>query len=214
MKLGLHRAKLADWEGINDKQRNIWQRVAYKSYGTLTPANFASLAGGALGVYGLIIVLNGETVSGLLLLAIGRIADLLDGMIAEYTKTKSPLGELVDAVVDKLVVAFAVIVFYAVGLIPLLIIIAVAALNILNGLASVIAKIKNVELHPSKFGKYSTALAWLTFIFYPLGEWIRDFESHSTGNILIGISLISFAFFLVIGSIASYSYLVQVIRKK
>ena len=214
MSPSLHRAKFSDWENITDENRNIWQKVAYKSYGTLTPANLASLAGGFLSVYGLFIVFNGEIVSGLSLLTIGRIADLLDGMIAEYTKTKSPLGELVDAIVDKLVVAFAVIIFAVSGLVPWPIIALIAAVNIFNGLFGLLGKLKKLAMHPSKFGKYSTFLAWITLIFYPLGIWIKAFESALTGMILIGIALISFAFFVVIGLVASINYGRIVVKKK
>jgi len=203
---GLHRAKLSDWENITDEQRNVWQKLAYRSYGTLTPANLASVAGGIVGIYGLVLVYDGALVGGLLLLAIGRIADLLDGLIAEYTKTKSPLGELIDAVVDKLVIAFAVVVFLAVGIVPWPLVITVAILNGFNGVVSVLGRMRGRVIHPSKFGKYSTALAWITLIFYPLGQWVGAHESLVTGAILVAGAIISFGFYVVFGLIAAASY--------
>lgn len=203
----MHRSnKVADWHDIKGAERNIWQKLAFRSYGTLTPANFVSLAGGVLAFYGLILILNSETISGLLLLAIGRVADLLDGIIAEYTKTKSPLGELVDAVSDKLVIAFAVIVFAAVELVPWPIVALIALQNIFNGLAVLIGRLRKIRIHPSKYGKYSTALGWVTLILYPFGDWIKDNENYLTGMILIIISLVSFAFWVVVGTMASIKY--------
>lgn len=202
----MHRISGADWDKTKGEERNIWQKLAFKSYGTLTPANFVSLVGGVLAIYGLILILNAEIISGLLLLTIGRGADLLDGLIAEYTKTKSSLGEVVDAVADKLVIAFAVIVFAAIELVPWPIVLLIAAQNLLNGFASIIGRFRKIKIHPSKYGKYSTALAWVTLIFYPFGDWIKENESYQTGMILIVIALVSFAFWLVIGPVASLRY--------
>lgn len=204
--LNIHRSKAADWDNTKGEERNIWQKLAFRSYGTLTPANFVSIIGGVLAIYGLILIMNEETISGLLLVAIGRVADLLDGLIAEYTKTKSPLGELVDAIADKLVIAFAVIVFAALALVPWPIVALIALQNILSGLAVIVGRLRKIKIHPSKYGKYSTALAWVTLIFYPFGVWIKDNESSITGTVLIIIALVSFAFWLVTGSIASFKY--------
>lgn len=203
----MHRSKkVADWDNTAAEERNLWQKLAYRSYGTLTPANFVSLIGGVLVIYGLILILNAEIVSGLLLLTIGRVADLLDGLIAEYTKTKSPLGEVIDAVADKLVIAFAVIVFAAIELVPWPIVALIAVQNVFNGLAGIISRVRKIRLHPSKYGKYSTALAWVTLIFYPFGQWIKDNENSSTGVILIIISLASFGLWAVTGALASIKY--------
>ncbi len=203
----MHRSKkVADWHDTKDAERNIWQKLASRSYGTLTPANFVSLIGGVLAVYGLILILNSEIVSGLLLLTIGRVADLFDGIIAEYTKTKSPLGELVDAVADKFVIAFAMIVFAALELIPWPIVALIALQNVFNGLAVIIGRLRNIRIHPSKYGKYSTALAWVTLIFYPFGVWIKDHENSITGWTLVIISLASFVLWIFVGAKASIRY--------
>jgi len=203
----MHRSKkVADWDNTLAEERNLWQKLAYRSYGTLTPANFVSLVGGVLAVYGLVLILNTEIVSGLLLLTIGRVADLLDGLIAEYTKTKSPLGELVDAVADKLVIVFALYVFATIDLVPWPIVALIAVQNVFNGLVGIISRLRKLRLHPSKYGKYSTALAWVTLIFYPFGQWIKDNENSITGVILIIISLASFSLWLVVGFLASLKY--------
>jgi phosphatidylglycerophosphate synthase len=202
----MHRSKVADWDKTKGEERNVWQKLAFRSYGTLTPANFVSLVGGVMAIYGLLLILNSEIISGLLLVAIGRIADLLDGLIAEYTKTKSPLGELVDAVADKLVIAFAIIVFAALELVPWPIVALIALQNILTGLAVLVGRLRKIKIHPSKYGKYATALAWVTLIFYPFGVWIKDNENSFTGVILIIIALASFAFWIATGTIATLKY--------
>ena len=206
MKLNLHTAKVADWEKEGGPH-NIWQKIASKSYGALTPANLASIAGGIIAVYGLFLIANEEVLSGLLLVAIGRIADLVDGLIAEYTKTKSPLGELVDVTMDKIVLALALIVFVSISLIPWPIIAVVALQNIANVVISLAAKLKKKVIHPSSYGKLATALSWVAIILYPLGDWIRQNTSEGAGTLLVWTALASFGIYLVIGFKASLSYM-------
>lgn len=204
MILGIHRAKSADWD--KGGPQNIWQKIAAKSNGTLTPANIASFAGGILAIYGLFVIVNGDTFRGLIFLTAGRLADLADGIIAEYTKTKSPLGEIIDASVDKIVVALTLIVLGAMELVPWVIIAVVAVQNIANVVISVVAKLRKKSLHPSRLGKLSSAFSWVTIILYPLGNWLREDFSDAGGQFLIIVSLASFGVYAVLGLRASLSY--------
>lgn len=206
MRLTLHTAKIADWEKTAKGSHNIWQKVASKSYGTLTPANMASFAGGILGIYGLWVILDGHTFEGLILLAIGRVADLADGIIAEYTGTKSPLGETIDATVDKIVIAFALIVLGAIGSIPWIIIIVAGFYNAVNIIISVVARLRRKTIHPSRVGKIAAALIWVTIILYPFGDWLREDISDIGGRFLMLVSLVSFGIYAVIGLRATLSY--------
>lgn len=187
--------------------------MAANSRGVVTPANFASLAGGTVALWGLWAILDGRTFAGLLMLAIGRIADLADGLIAEYTKTKSPLGEIIDATVDKIVVAAALIVLGAMELVPWIIIIVVALQNIANVMISVVAKLRDKTLHPSRLGKVSSAFSWVTIILYPLGVLVQEDIPAWAGKFLILLSLVSFGIYAVMGLRASFSY-AHVIYKK
>lgn len=204
MKLRLHTANKADWD--KEGPRNVWQKVASKSYGTLTPANIASIGGAVLAIYGLLLIVDGETVLGLALVAIGRFADLVDGVIAEYTKTKSPLGEIVDASMDKLVMAFALIVFIGIDLMPWPLIAVVALQNIANVMISVVARLRDKVIHPSRLGKLATAFSWVALILYPLGDWMRADGNEPLGVSLIFLALVSFAAYLLMGAKASLQY--------
>ncbi len=213
MKIGLHTARVADWDRKNASPLNNWQKVAKSTRGILTPGNLASLGGGMAAVYGLWLIMDGEVVNGLIFLAAGRIADIADGIIADYTKTKSPLGETVDATIDKLVVALSLIVLGALQLVPWWIILIVAFQNIVNVFSSVLAKLRNRTLHPSRLGKISAAFSWFTIIAYPLGDWLRQDIAPSGGSFLVVLSLISFAFYLVLGFQASLGYALAVYKK-
>ncbi|HEX5456097.1 MAG TPA: CDP-alcohol phosphatidyltransferase family protein [Candidatus Saccharimonadales bacterium] len=212
MKYTLHTAKRADWE-IDKKPKNIWQKIASRSHGALTPANIASFIGGVLAIYGLWVILDGDTVRGLVFLTIGRIADVADGVIAEYTRTKSPLGEMIDAAIDKLVVAAALIVLGALELVPWIIIAIISLQNITNVIISVIAKLRRKLLHPSRVGKVSAAFSWVTIILYPLGDWLQKDISTAGGEFLKLLALASFAVYMVLGLQASLGY-ADIIYKK
>lgn len=157
MKYKLHTAKKADWEKTSRSHYNVWQKTASRSRGVVTPANFISVAGGFLAIYGLSVILDEKIVTGLVLLTLARLADLADGIVAEQTKTKSPLGETVDASIDKVVVAATLIVLGALELVPWIIIIIVALQNLANVLISIIAKLRDRTIHPSRpSGEVST----------------------------------------------------------
>lgn len=206
MKYTLHTAKKADWEKTDEDTYNPWQKVAAGSGGLLTPGNFISVLGGVLAIYGLAVIMNDDIVAGLILLSLGRLADLADGIIAEQTKTKSPLGEMVDASIDKVIVAAALIVLGALELVPWIILIIVALQNFANVVISIVAKLRDRGLHPSRLGKVSAAFAWVTIILYPLGEWLKKDDSPTGGKLLIVIAIASFIVYLVMGLRATLNY--------
>lgn len=213
MKYKLHTAKRADWEKTNEASYNFWQKIAVRSNGTLTPANAVSLAGGILALYGLSVILNDDIVTGLILLTLGRLADLADGIVAEQTKTKSPLGEMVDATIDKIVVAATLIVLGALALVPWIIIIIVAVQNVANVLISIVAKLRDRSIHPSRLGKISAAFSWVTIILYPLGDWLQKDNSDTGGRLLMAIAVASFLVYMVMGLRATLSYAHAIYRK-
>src|SRR5690349_11384075 len=97
-----HAGTKPDWDLVAASKRNSWQRLAKLSYGVMTPGNLLSFIGILLVGIGLAAINRQHIWKGLVLLAMGRLCDILDGSAAEYTGTKSPLGEAVDASLDKI----------------------------------------------------------------------------------------------------------------
>lgn len=192
---------------------NGWQKLAVWSKGLLTPGNLASLAGGISALYGLWIIVDGQTVEGLAFLAAGRIADVADGLIAESTKTKSPIGETVDASIDKVVVGATLLVLGAISLVPWIIIVIAALQNIANVIISVVAKLRDKVIHPSRIGKVSAAFIWTTMILYPLGDFLKQ-EGHSaSGGLIVVLAIVSFFIYVVMGLQASLGYGLVIYKK-
>lgn len=159
--MNLHRTdKKPQWESTAESDRNIWQRIAHKTYGVVTPANLVSLTGLALTMSGLQDFRRGDKQKAATKIIVGRACDIADGLVAEHTKTKSPLGEAVDATIDKISMAHGLYVLSETDTIPAFATASFFTQNIVNTAATAVAKKRGVELHPSLEGKITTLLQW------------------------------------------------------
>ncbi len=158
----LHRtAGKPDWEAIDVAERNGWQHWAMRSHGILTPGNVITVTGFIGVVYGLVLLADKSYGAGLLVLAAGRACDLLDGLAADYTGTKSPLGEKMDATFDKLSTGLSLIVLVVIGIVPLWIALLLAVQQAAAIVFALVALKRGTALHPSRTGKLGMAGIWL-----------------------------------------------------
>ncbi len=200
----LHRALRSDWSGVAPQQRNIWQRYAARTHGIVTPANFISLVGVLLTLRGLLLLAHDHFVSGLILLLIGRLADILDGLVADYTKTKSPLGEAIDASADKLLILATAIVLLASHLLPLFLGILMGLHALYNTSISLLAKQLHSSLHPSRTGKLSAVFEWAAVGLYILLAYLRQ---QQRPTVLVHVlALITVILFILTAAISSINY--------
>lgn len=157
----LHRAsKIPDWENIPTEEQNIFQKVAAKTRGFVTPGNAVSVAGLLLTHRGLNDIKYGDTVSGTAKVAIGRAMDVVDGYVADKTGTKSSIGEKFDATIDKILMADALWLLQKKDIIPSRAVLLIGAQNMVNTVASGVAMLRSNELHSSREGKIATAMQW------------------------------------------------------
>lgn len=167
----LHRAKSQpEWATVAVSRQNRWQRVASKTNGYVTPGNAATLLGLCLCLVGLMLLGQHHYWSGLVLVGIGRACDLLDGMIAEATGTKSPLGETMDATVDKIIGVVALLVFWIAGIAPAWVLVVLFLPQLVISILATRAYYQQARLHPSHLGKTSMALAWVSLLGFSLTQ--------------------------------------------
>lgn len=199
----LHRSgKKPDWVKVSRRRWNVWQRLAGNSGGVITLGNVFTLAGFALVMVGLSLIVVEMYWFGLACVAAGRCCDLLDGWVADQTKTKSPLGEMLDSTADKLETVTALAVLAITQLLPggaaLLVFVPQLALSLL----SFARWRQGRRLHPSRLGKLSMAFAWsglAIFILVAALDWPAGCLLYVGAYSLCGISA-----WLAILALASY----------
>lgn len=160
--MNLHRtAKQPEWESTSPAEHSFFQRVAAKTNGIVTPGNGVTVIGFGLVLYGLGMILADDIIAGSVLIVVGRLLDIADGLLAEATRTKSPLGELFDAAADKLGTVLTLIVLIVSGIASPWIIAALAIPQVIILAIVFYKRQKGIGIQPTRFGKLSMALVWV-----------------------------------------------------
>jgi phosphatidylglycerophosphate synthase len=195
-----------DWEYVSSVKWSRWQRLAARTHGLVTPGNFVTLLGFIFVLIGLMLVIQKHYMSGLVLIIIGRLADVFDGYAAARTHTKSAVGELLDLTIDKAVVFLALLMLILFFDVSTLAVGLVLGINLLNGISTIVAKLQGRAKHPSRAGKYAMVICWVI-----IGLLIVQIQAESVAvNRLIQTMCVLYA---CIGGWASYHYMRQMFAK-
>lgn len=199
--MNLHRAsKKADWEVVAPSQRNFFQSLAASTNGFVSPANIITVIGLGVVIYGLFALLNGDYLVGLIALVGGRLLDIVDGVVAEATKTKSSLGELFDAAADKIGTLLTIIVLFVIAIADWWVLVALLIPQVVIPLLIFYKKQKGIGVHPTRPGKLSMAATWVGIAGLIAVKAFDGFAPLAiTVYLVIGISL-------VLGIYASWQY--------
>jgi cardiolipin synthase (CMP-forming) len=162
--MDLHRSKKPDWEHITPKQYSRLQRVAASTGGLVTVGNFVTVIGFLIVLFGINEIIDQNYWLALYALIIGRFFDVVDGWAAHLTQTKSPLGELLDAGLDKVGTFMTIVVLYSYHVAPSWILLALALPHIFIATITFSAIHLQKHLHPSTRGKISMASGWLSLL--------------------------------------------------
>lgn len=200
--MNLHKSDdIAEWLNTKSSQWNSWQWLANYTNGVITPGNIISVIGLGLVVFGLGQVLSQEYAAGALLIAVGRAFDILDGYLADATKTKSPAGEIVDSASDKIEIFMALVVLVIIQAIPSGVVTVMLAFSLWVSLVAITAKIKKYRLHPSLLGKLSTASAWASIVIFIFNKALDEPNSF-----LLNFGYLFFYIFVLLGIFAAFGY--------
>jgi len=190
--MNLHRTSGApDWDRIDPSSYNFFQKIAASTRGIVTLANIISLVGLIIVGWGLLVILNDHTWLGIGLVAAGRLMDIADGAVAEATKTKSPLGEIVDAAFDKIGTLLTIIVLFAIHVAPWWVIVALLIPQAIIPVVIFYKKQKGIGIHPTHTGKLSMAMAWVGIVGLLMMKAIESSSALTVGvYALISVSLL------------------------
>ncbi len=203
----LHRAgKVADWQRTKRGRYNTWQKIAAETSGWLTPANMLSIGGLLFVAYGGYLIIHADYDAGLLAVIIGRLADLVDGYVADKTETKSPLGEIIDVTCDKLAIVIVLPILALENLVPLYIIAAIVAQNIAVVSVSLLARNRAIKLHPGQESKLAVAASWLAVITFAFHGSLSNTQWQAWQDVSLVSAIISSIIFGVLGWLACFKY--------
>ena len=190
--MNLHRISgNSDWEKTQPSDRTALQKIAASTHGIVSPANFITVIGLGIVIYGLILLVQEQYWLGLILLAVGRLLDIADGAIADVTKTKSAVGELFDAAADKVGTLLTIITLLVGNITFWWVIVALILPQILIPLVIFYKRQKKIRVHPTKEGKLSMASAWVSIVGLLVVKALDTPQPLSIGvYILVGVSLL------------------------
>lgn len=199
--MNIHRTTAQpEWKKRTPSDYNVFQKLSAATYGVASPANIITIIGLGTVIFGLSLVLQGNFWYGLVSIAIGRLLDVLDGMVAEATHTKSPLGELFDATADKVGTFLTIAVLIFIGTTHWWIIAALIIPQTIIPIIILYKKRQGVSVHPTRLGKLSMATAWIGSIGLLIVKAIDSSPAFTISvYVLIGVSLI-------LGIYASWQY--------
>jgi phosphatidylglycerophosphate synthase/diacylglycerol kinase family enzyme len=194
-----------DWEYSNKQTLTRWQSFAMASHGIVTPANIVSVLGLILVVIGCVYIYAGHLEIGTLAILFGRFMDLIDGIVAEKTKTKSPFGEIVDTTCDKLTIFALVITAYATSALSGVLLTILFLHHASTALFSLFFA-RRYNIHTTKLGKQAMFVSWVVII-SSLGVQAYDFMY---GNVIVYVLTAVYAIF---ATLAAYSYYAELQKK-
>ena len=144
------------------------------------------------------------------LFVLASLTDYLDGLLARLYKEESKLGELLDPIADKILVAAALVLLVMNGIIKNYEVIAAIVILtreiLISGLREFLAKRKGVSVPVSSLSKFKTFIQMLSIAMLLTGDTgnkIINFQDYNAQT--IGIVLLWLAAFLTLYT--GYDYL-------
>ena len=132
------------------------------------------------------------------LFAIASFTDYLDGLLARLYKEESNLGELLDPIADKILVAAALVLLIMNGIIKNLEVIAAIIILtreiLISGLREFLAERKELNLPVSRVSKFKTFIQMFSIAILLTGETgnkiisFQDYNAQTIGIILLWIA--------------------------
>lgn len=196
----------ADWEHVAPGDRTLWQRVAARTGGWVTPGNAVTMAGALLLASGLRDVSQGKYGRGLVKMGVAGFADRLDGGVADMTQTKCPTGEMLDTAVDKGSMVASLAVMTKAGLVApgtAAMLGAESAVNV--GLAAE-AKRHGNTLHPGWLAKVNMGLQRSVVGLPLLAAVARERGNEKAARSLEGASMVALGGTVLLSAVVAKQY--------
>lgn len=195
------------------KAREASPTVCKVAKDVFTIPNSISMIGAALAMRGSEEI---DTPEGLAKCAVGRSADVLDGIVARMTGQTSNFGAALDATTDKIVMAKILYEMNKKGLAPKYVLGTVALLNSINAVATGIANLRSdekAETRPTKSGKVGLAMETAALVAYAAAELAdKRTDNPKPAKLLRKLGTVAFATSLPFAIHATHTYIKRAIN--
>lgn len=194
------------------KAREASPTVCKVAKDVFTVPNLISVTGAALVMHGSKEI---NTAKGLAECAVGRSADVLDGIVARTTGQTSNFGAALDAITDKIVMAKVIYEMHKKGSAPEKVLNTVAVLNLINAIATGIANLRSdekAETRPTKSGKLAMAGETVTLISYIAAHIAEQDKNPKLAKLLRKLGAGAFAASLPFAAHATCTYIKRAIK--
>ena len=194
------------------KAREASPTVCKVAKDVFTIPNSISMIGAALAMRGSEEI---DTPEGLAKCAVGRSADVLDGIVARTTGQTSNFGAALDATTDKIVMAKILYEMNKKGLAPKHVLGIVATLNLINAGATGIANLRSDEkgeTRPTKSGKLAIAGETVTLISYIAAHIAEQDKNPKLAKLLRKLGAAAFAASLPFAAHATCTYIKRAVK--
>lgn len=126
----------------------------------------------------IIYVIDGQLMTGLVVLIICGISDGIDGMIARVFNQKSKLGTWLDPLADKIILVSAFIALSIIGFLPSWLTVVVISRDVMILIGIVIIYLTGIEptIKPVLSSKITTCFQFLTVILALTGRYLTFME--------------------------------------
>ena len=195
------------------KAREASPTVCKVAKDVFTIPNSISMIGAALAMRGSEEI---DTPEGLAKCAVGRSADVLDGIVARTTGQTSNFGAALDATTDKIVMAKILYELHKKKeMVPEEVLVSIAVSNLVNAIATGIANLRSkekAETRPTKSGKLAMAGETVTLISYIAAHIAEQDKNPKLAKLLRKLGAAAFAASLPFAAHATYAYIKRAIN--
>ena len=195
------------------KAREASPTVCKVAKDVFTIPNSISMIGAALAMRGSEEI---DTPEGLAKCAVGRSADVLDGIVARTTGQTSNFGAALDATTDKIVMAKILYELHKKKeMVPEEVLVSIAVSNLVNAIATGIANLRSkekAETRPTKSGKLAMAGETVTLISYIAAHIAEQDKNPKLAKLLRKLGAAAFAASLPFAAHATCTYIKRAVK--
>lgn len=142
-----------------------------------------------------LLLVNRKPLLGFIFFLVACLTDVLDGYIARHYHLITKLGTWLDPLADKLMSVAVIVTFTAVGILPVFVIVIVAAKELAMLIGGFILLRRDIVIPSNKYGKIATLLLNISIVFSFFHMYVAPYHLYIiyVALVLVIIAFIQYA---------------------